>query len=77
MWSTGSIPNTCPSGAVLDASAQTLFLTEMTRGMSLTLKFFFEKKVTVRHTESRLLAPCPNKIFTPARRSTIRSRRAR
>ena len=33
---------------MLDNSAQTLFLTEMFRGMSLTLKYFFEKKVTVR-----------------------------
>jgi NADH dehydrogenase (ubiquinone) Fe-S protein 8 len=33
---------------VLDSSAQTLFLTEMFRGMSLTLKYFFDKKVTVR-----------------------------
>ena len=34
--------------AVLDASAQTLFLTEMFRGMALTLRYFFEPKVTVR-----------------------------
>jgi hypothetical protein len=33
--------------AVLDSSAQILFLTEMFRGMSLTLKYFFEPKVTV------------------------------
>jgi hypothetical protein len=33
---------------VLDASAQVLLLTEMFRGMSLTLKYFFEPKVTVR-----------------------------
>jgi len=32
---------------VLDSSAQILFLTEMFRGMSLTLKYFFEPKVTV------------------------------
>lgn len=34
--------------AVLDQTAQTLFLTEMMRGMSLTLRAFFDKKVTVR-----------------------------
>jgi len=33
---------------VLDESANTLFLTEMFRGLSLTLKAFFDKKVTVR-----------------------------
>ena len=32
---------------VLDASAQTLFVTELMRGMSLALKYFFTKKVTV------------------------------
>ena len=32
---------------MLDSSAQILFLTEMFRGMSLTLKYFFEPKVTV------------------------------
>lgn len=36
-----------PSIAVLDASAQTLFLTEMFRGMSLAMKYFWEPKVTV------------------------------
>ena len=36
--------------AVLDESAQTLFLTEMARGMLLTLKTFFEPKVTVSST---------------------------
>lgn len=35
--------------AVLDQTAQTLFLTEMMRGLSLTLRAFFDKKVTVRH----------------------------
>lgn len=33
--------------AVLDQTAQTLFLTEMMRGLSLTLRAFFDKKVTV------------------------------
>ena len=33
---------------VLDESANTLFLTEMWRGLNLTLKAFFDKKVTVR-----------------------------
>uniref|UniRef100_A0A7S2T2V4 Uncharacterized protein n=1 Tax=Chloropicon primus TaxID=1764295 RepID=A0A7S2T2V4_9CHLO len=32
---------------ILDASAQTLFITELMRGMSLALKYFFTKKVTV------------------------------
>ena len=35
--------------AVLDASAQTLFLTEMFRGMSLTMKYFWEPKVTINY----------------------------
>jgi len=34
---------------VLDASAQTLFLTEMFRGMSLTMKYFWEPKVTINY----------------------------
>lgn len=34
---------------VLDASAQTLALTELLRGMSLTLKYFFDKKVTINY----------------------------
>ncbi len=34
--------------AVLDDSSQTLFLTEMWRGLALTMKVFFEPKVTVR-----------------------------
>lgn len=34
---------------VLDASMQTLFLTEMFRGMSLTLRYFFEKNVTINY----------------------------
>ena len=33
---------------VLDESAQTLFMTELVRGLMLTLKAFFDKKVTVR-----------------------------
>ena len=32
---------------MLDESAQTLFLTEMMRGLNLTLKAFFDQKVTV------------------------------
>ena len=40
-------PLTSAFRAVLDNSAQILFLTEMFRGMSLTLKYFFEPKVTV------------------------------
>eukprot|EP00891_Asterochloris_glomerata_P000631 jgi/Astpho2/631/Aster-04473 len=34
---------------VLDESAQTLFLTEMARGLLLTLKTFFEPKVTINY----------------------------
>lgn len=33
--------------AVFERSINTLFLTEMVRGLSLTLKYFFERKVTV------------------------------
>lgn len=41
--------NRCPydCDAVLEENATTLFLTDMMRGMSLTFKVFFEKKVTV------------------------------
>jgi hypothetical protein len=42
---------------VLDESAQTLFLTEMFRGLNLTLKAFFDKKVTVCGCWSLLRAP--------------------
>ena len=35
-------------GAVLDESANILFLSELWRGLSITLKAFFDKKVTVR-----------------------------
>jgi NADH dehydrogenase (ubiquinone) Fe-S protein 8 len=34
---------------VLDESAQTLFLTELLRGLGLTLKVFFEPKVTINY----------------------------
>lgn len=34
---------------VLDKSMNSLFLTEMFRGMSLTLKYFFDKKVTINY----------------------------
>ncbi|EEH51783.1 uncharacterized protein MICPUCDRAFT_45998 [Micromonas pusilla CCMP1545] len=34
---------------VIDASAQTLFLTEMFRGMSLAMKYFWEPKVTINY----------------------------
>lgn len=39
---TGSLP------VVFEHSINTLFLTEMVRGLMLTLKYFFEPKVTVR-----------------------------
>ncbi|XP_065856462.1 NADH dehydrogenase [ubiquinone] iron-sulfur protein 8-A, mitochondrial [Euphorbia lathyris] len=35
--------------AVFERSINTLFLTEMVRGLSLTLKYFFEKKVTINY----------------------------
>ena len=38
---------------VLDASAKTLVLTELLRGMSLTLKYFFDKKVTINYPFER------------------------
>ncbi|KAJ7537891.1 hypothetical protein O6H91_11G026600 [Diphasiastrum complanatum] len=34
---------------VLDKSMNTLFLTELFRGMSLTLKYYFDKKVTINY----------------------------
>ena len=34
---------------MLDASSQTLLLTEMFRGMMLALKFFFEPKFTLNY----------------------------
>eukprot|EP00889_Picochlorum_renovo_P001624 jgi/Picre1/28654/NNA_004054.t1 len=34
---------------VLDESAQTLFLTELMRGLAMTLKVFFEPKVTINY----------------------------
>lgn len=35
--------------AVFERSINMLFLTEMVRGLGLTLKYFFDKKVTVSH----------------------------
>ena len=35
--------------SIVDASANTLFLTELFRGMSLTLKYFFDTKVTINY----------------------------
>ena len=35
--------------SVIDNFAKTLFLTEFIRGMSLTLQYFFEKKVTLNY----------------------------
>jgi len=42
--------------AVFERSINTLFLTEMVRGLMLTLKYFFETKVTVSVFENCLLA---------------------
>jgi formate hydrogenlyase subunit 6/NADH:ubiquinone oxidoreductase subunit I len=67
--------------AVLDSSAQILFLTEMFRGMSLTLKYFFEPKVTVSRCSQNALAFARLRrgpLRLPrALRSTTRLRRAR
>merc|ERR1712046_63464 len=46
------------AAGVLDASAQTLFITELARGMSLTLRYFFTKKVTINYPfEKASLSP--------------------
>lgn len=37
----------CVFCAVLETNMQTLMLTELFRGMGLTLKYFFDRKVTV------------------------------
>ena len=55
--------------AVLDESANTLFLTEMFRGLSLTLKAFFDKKVTVRHRISLHYSVGFIPILNPASRT--------
>jgi NADH dehydrogenase (ubiquinone) Fe-S protein 8 len=34
---------------VIDSNANTLFLSEMARGMNLALKYFFDKKVTINY----------------------------
>uniref|UniRef100_A0A453LXA0 Uncharacterized protein n=1 Tax=Aegilops tauschii subsp. strangulata TaxID=200361 RepID=A0A453LXA0_AEGTS len=41
--------------AVFERSINTLFLTEMVRGLMLTLKYFFERKVTVKWRISHML----------------------
>ena len=72
-------PDRSAPRAVLDSSAQILFLTEMFRGMSLTLKYFFEPKVTVRLPASNVCAPVTLGWLSCLRspRSTTRLRRAR
>jgi hypothetical protein len=72
-------PDRSAPRAVLDSSAQILFLTEMFRGMSLTLKYFFEPKVTVRLPVSNVCAPVTLGWLSCLRspRSTTRLRRAR
>lgn len=43
---------------VIDKSAQTLFLTELFRGLYITLKYFFTKKVTINYPfEKGMLSP--------------------
>ena len=37
--------------AVLDKNMSTLLITELARGMGLTLKYFFDRKVTVRKAQ--------------------------
>jgi hypothetical protein len=49
---------------VLDESAQTLFLTEMFRGLNLTLKAFFDKKVTVSKPGCSSLHSAPSCLMT-------------
>ncbi|KAJ4851445.1 hypothetical protein Tsubulata_031893, partial [Turnera subulata] len=44
-----SSANFYSTNKVFERSINTLFLTEMVRGMSLTLKYFFEKKVTINY----------------------------
>ena len=44
---------------VLDENAQTLFLTEMVRGMSLALRMFFEPKYTVQTHTSHAVEHIP------------------
>lgn len=41
--------------SVFERSINTLFLTEMVRGLMLTLKYFFERKVTVKWRISHML----------------------
>ena len=53
--------------SVLDESAQTLFLTEMMRGLNLTLKAFFDEKVTV----SLLSLTCSASATTPKKMSVM------
>ena len=53
------------SSAVLDESAQTLFLTEMARGLLLTLKTFFEPKVTVSSAAGYAILACRAALVVP------------
>ena len=50
-----------PAVTVIDESSQTLFLTEMFRGLNLTLKAFFDRKVTVSAACRRLVS-CTNAV---------------
>jgi hypothetical protein len=78
--------------AVLDESSQTLFLTELWRGLNFTLRAFFDRKVTVSVRPSqdplvsvmqptgpslKLLRPVQRELGNPVTgRSTTRLRRA-
>ena len=62
VWSVETFRHPC---AVLDESAQTLFLTEMWRGLSYTLKSFFDPKVTVhRLSGMEFLLPSSAPLLT-------------
>jgi hypothetical protein len=57
---------------VFERSINTLFLTEMVRGLSLTLKYFFEKKVTVvRYYRVTMMSDDSRNIFSYADQLSI------
>jgi len=57
---------------VFERSINTLFLTEMVRGLSLTLKYFFEKKVTVvRYYRVTMMSDDSRIIFSYADQLSI------
>ncbi|XP_010430867.1 PREDICTED: zinc finger BED domain-containing protein RICESLEEPER 2-like [Camelina sativa] len=61
---------------VFERSINTLFLTEMVRGLSLTLKYFFDPKVTTHdfiETSSRLHRDTPNPVSCDTRLQSSKS----